>query len=352
MDILALRPVPAAAVLMAITRRCPLRCRHCSTGSLPTSQEHPGHPFLRLAGTFTPGDRPELVMLTGGEPLLRPRLVRSLAETAAASGSRTMILSGMFFAPRIPPAIGEAIEAADHFSASLDAFHEEEVPRESVFAVMRTLLARGKDLSFHVTGAGPEDPYLRDVTSAIRREFDDRVPVLVSRVQPVGRARALPPNASPAVRDTAPQEERETQARVLPCAMAAWPVVGFDGTITACCNQDVVDHRPVPAHLLLGHARDDGWSTIRERCLGSDTLRAIRTYGPLRLADAPGSGYCETCRALGPLTRARTPVSAFLERQVRDMQLAAGGAGFARRYGCPPYSELVSLGHPRRNDGL
>ncbi|MGJ6964132.1 radical SAM protein [Streptosporangium sp. G11] len=397
-DILALRPVPAAAVLMAITRRCPLRCRHCSTGSLPASEEHPGEMFQRFAGTFARGDGPRLVMLTGGEPLLRPRLARSLAEAAARGGARTMILSGMFFAPRVPPAAGEAlrippaiagaIDAADHFSASLDAFHEEEVPRESVFAVMRALLARGKDLSFHVTGTGPGDPYLRDVTAAIRREFGDRVPMLVGRVQPVGRARAVAPGtpslpAAPA--GTAPRAGLPapagttgttgafgtagavtaseagpptgtgagTAGSALPCAMAAWPTVGFDGTITACCNQDVVDHRPVPGHLRLGHAGTDDWATVRRRCLESGVLRALRTYGPLWLAGAPpGRGYCETCRTLDVPPPARTPAAAFMERQVLGLQLAGGGPGFARRYGCPPYDDLVSLGHPEREHDL
>lgn len=398
MDILALRPVPAAAVLMAITRRCPLRCRHCSTGSLPASEEHPGEIFQRFAGTFAPGDGPRLVMLTGGEPLLRPRLARSLAETAARGGARTMILSGMFFAPRVPPAAGEAVRippaidaaigAADHFSASLDAFHEEEVPRESVFAVMRALLARGKDLSFHVTGTGPGDPYLRDVTAAIRREFGDRVPMLVGRVGPVGRARTAalavpsPPSlpaatgsqpvpgapagtasrAAPAGADGAvtaseagpteagPPAGAGTAGSALPCAMAAWPTVGFDGTITACCNQDVVDHRPVPGHLRLGHAGTDDWGTVRRRCLESGVLRALRTYGPLWLAGAPPErGYCETCRKLNVPPPAPTPAAAFVERQVRDLQLAGGGTGFARRYGCPPYDDLVSLGHPERD---
>ena len=380
MDILALRPVPAAAVLMAITRRCPLRCRHCSTGSLPASEEHPGEIFQRFAGTFAPGDGPRLVMLTGGEPLLRPRLARSLAEAAARGGARTMILSGMFFAPRVPPAAGEAVRippaidaaigAADHFSASLDAFHEEEVPRESVFAVMRALLARGKDLSFHVTGTGPGDPYLRDVTASVRREFGDRVPMLVGRVGPVGRARtaalAMPSfpgrpgtPSLPSPAGTAPQTGTGTGTGTgtvggaLPCAMAAWPTVGFDGTITACCNQDVVDHRPVPGHLRLGHAATDDWGTVRERCLESGVLRALRTYGPLWLAGAPPErGYCETCRTLDVPPPAPTPAAAFVERQVRDLQLAGGGTGFARRYDCPPYDDLVSLGHPERDHDL
>ncbi|MET8054248.1 hypothetical protein ABZU75_42400, partial [Streptosporangium sp. NPDC005286] len=258
--------------------------------------------------------------------------------------------------------IAGAIEAADHFSASLDAFHEEEVPRKSVFAVMRALLARGKDLSFHLTGSGPDDPYLRDVTAEIRREFHDRIPMLVGRVRPVGRARAGAPALRPLPgRGTVPAPAAENAGTVtgsgvapaLPCAMAAWPTVGFDGTITACCNQDVVDHRPVPGHLRLGHAGADDWSTVRERCLTSGTLRALRTYGPLRLAGAPpGRGYCETCRELEVTPPPHTPAAAFLERRVLDMQLAGGGVGFAGRYGCPPYGDLVSLGHPGRKHDL
>ncbi|GAA3410182.1 hypothetical protein GCM10018952_13650 [Streptosporangium vulgare] len=144
-----------------------------------------------------------------------------------------------------------------------------------------------------------------------------------------------------------------TAGSALPCAMAAWPAVGFDGTITACCNQDVVDHRPVPGHLRLGHAGTDDWGTVRERCLESGVLRALRTYGPLWLAGAPPErGYCETCRTLDVPPPARTPATAFVERRVLDLQLAGGGTGFARRYGCPPYDDLVSLGHPERDHDL
>jgi hypothetical protein len=47
------------------------------------------------------------------------------------------VLSGLFFArkPGIPKSIKSAIDAVDHFSVSMDAFHEREVPRSNVFTV-------------------------------------------------------------------------------------------------------------------------------------------------------------------------------------------------------------------------
>ncbi|PJT49525.1 radical SAM protein, partial [Streptomyces albidoflavus] len=92
-----------------------------------------------------------------------------------------------------------------------------------------------------------------------------------------------------------------------PCAMAAWPVVAFDGTVLACCNQHTVDRRPVPPHLRLGHIAEDGWGTVRARALDSPLLRAVRTVGPLHLAtghapDAPpAASYCDACRGLSAL---------------------------------------------------
>ena len=61
----------------------------------------------------------------------RPELLRELAESARSVGTWSLALSGMYWAraPRIPPAIRRAIDALDHFSASVDVYHEKEVPR-------------------------------------------------------------------------------------------------------------------------------------------------------------------------------------------------------------------------------
>lgn len=350
-ELIGLRPVPCAGLLLTLTRRCPLSCAHCSTSSTTVGEE-PGAEQLRaFVGSFTADDRPEAVMLTGGEPLLRPGLAYELATLARAAGSRSVLLSGMFFARdgRIPPPVLRAIGAVDHFSASLDVFHEREVPRADVFRAVRQVRDAGVAVSFHLAGTGPDDPYLADVTAAVRREFADQVPMLVNEVRPVGRAAAWAAAGA--------QRPAAGGGRALPCAMAAWPTVAFDGAVLACCNQRAVDGRPIPAHLSLGHIAQDDWATVRRRSLSSPVLRMVRTVGPehLRGRYAPGAdecgGYCAGCRDLsrhpaviaGAVRDASGPVGELLDREAARMQRDAGPVALLRRYGCAPYADLVTL---------
>jgi hypothetical protein len=297
--------------------------------------------------TFTPVDRPELLVLTGGEPLLRPDLVCELTERAHSVGTRVWLISGMFFARRrvIPLPIRRAITGVDHFCASLDVFHEKEVPRGAVFRVLHELIEGGQDVSVQAVGLHAHDPYLSEVTGDVQRAFRHRVPVLVGQVAAVGRARRW-------LRDEEP--DHPAVIAPMPCALAAWPVVSFDGTIVACGNQTVVDG-PAPLHLRLGHALHDDWVAVRERCLSSPMLRAIRLFGPEYLADRFGSGkvkctgYCSTCHELP-----RDPEIAARVEQVAARPTASCGAGrilapnpeaFASDYGIPAYAHLVRLGY-------
>lgn len=373
MEILRYRPVPASAVFFGITRRCPLHCKHCSTSSLLDSEEYPEEMFRKFAESFTPENRPEFVLMSGGEALLRPRLVWEIAELARAAGSRSHVLSGLYFADRgrIPRPLKRAIDAVDHFSASLDRFHEEEVPRASVFRILRELLDEGKDVSLQLTGLGPDDPYLADITAEVRRVFDDRVPMLVAPISPHGRADAWLLKRMPLPRSTVDPS---------PCAVSAWPVIGFNGQVTACGNQDVMDGKvPLPPHLYLGHIARDDWPTIKERALENPMVRAIRAAGPEYLMDrhgrtggsgtgADGSsggnggslddgcgspGYCETCWVLSKDTAvpravrelADRPATRLIERQTESLLVEAGPLAFARQYGIAKYAHLVSLGH-------
>jgi pyruvate-formate lyase-activating enzyme len=351
-EYISLRPVPAAGVSLALTRRCPLHCAHCATNSTATSEEAPAELFTRFVGTFEPGDRPEVMAISGGEAFLRPQLVRELAERASAVGCRTIALSGMFWAKarRIPPPIKRAIDALDHFSVSLDVFHEQEVRREDVYRVLETLLGEGKDVSIHLVGLNAADPYIAERTEEVRGRFGDRVPILVNDVNFVGRAREWldPANVGP---------PPSTEAN--PCTLSAWPVVAFDGTVVACGNDDVVDG-PAPSHLRLGHAATDSWAVIRARTLASSMLRAIRTFGPEYVADRHGSGivacdgYCSTCQRMAVDVALEPRVEELmsgaggrlLEQQVLEMQRSAGPRSFMRRYGVREFADLALLGAP------
>jgi pyruvate-formate lyase-activating enzyme len=349
-DYLSLHGVPAAGVAIGLTRRCPLHCDHCGTKSTMESEQAPAELFRRFVDTFTPGDRPEVLAISGGEAFLRPKLLAEIASAARRTGCRPAALSGMYWARggRIPPAIRRAIDELDHFSASLDVFHEREVPREDVFAVLDVLVAEGRDVSVHVVGLDESDPYLEETTTAIRERFNDRVPMLCNGVNPVGRAATWlprPPTGPP-------------RRHPVPCSLSNWPVVGWDGTVTACGNDDVVEG-PAPPHLRVGHA-SEGWPAIRERMQRSPMVRAVRTFGPEYVNDRFGSGavtctgFCSTCQKLsgdGPLVERVAvamagPSMQTMEATVEQLLLDAGPRAYARRFALARYADLVTLGLP------
>ena len=255
------------------------------------------------------GDGPGIVSFTGGEPLLRPDLVGALGALCQGVGTRVHLLTGLYFARggRIPGPISKALESVDHVSVSLDAFHEREVPRSQALQAVETILSTGKNVSFQIVGLDDFDPYLDDVVNEIRFRFGDRVPMLVSAVKAIGRARELP---LPERRSgSLAQPNAHLMHLMDPCSMAAWPVLCSDGRISACCNQDVVDGLEVD-HLRLGHAAVDTWPQIRRRIVSDPLLCGIRAFGPRVLAQQLGTatdgGYCNTCHNLSHVPNLKT----------------------------------------------
>ncbi|MFJ9019573.1 radical SAM protein [Streptomyces sp. NPDC102259] len=351
LEIGAIRNKPAAGLYLALTRRCPLSCAHCSTDSSSTSEQHPETPFRRLVESFDRETRPDLLLMSGGEALLRAALVADLARTARSAGSRSYVLSGMWFARedrRLPAPVAAAIREVDHFAASLDEFHEREVGRADVFRAMHRIRQLVPQVSFQLTGRGDDDPYLQGLIDDVRREFDDQVPILVGTLSPIGRGRQLGGL-------TATPSSGVPVAPVDPCDRITWPLVTYDGTVYACCNQDLVERR-VPEHLILGHAARQSWPELREEFLRRELYRALRVLGPSfvasRFSDGPcDKGMCGNCVALSGDAEAERRVTEYLRtdsgRQVeaaarRLVEQVDGTAFSDRRSG--RYGGLVSLG--------
>ncbi|WP_129843480.1 radical SAM protein [Streptomyces sp. RFCAC02] len=332
-DLLRLRTRPAAGLLLALTDRCPLSCAHCSTRSGPGAPQYGAAPFLRFAETFTAADRPEAVLMSGGEPLLRPALVAGIAARCRAVGARTAVLSGMFFARdgRVPPPVLRALAGVDHFSASLDAFHEREVPRAGALAALETVAGLVPEVSVHITS--DDDAYTEAVLADVRAVFGDRVPALVGRVQPTGRARAF----------TAPERAGPGHAAADPCEFAQWPLLDIDGTVLACPRQSLA-RRHRPRHLIIGHAERDGWPEIRRRSAQDAVLRAVRVLGPVETARRTGSpvcdGYCATCVGLGAAPEVPAGMTVAVEALLDGLR----PRDLARRWGAGRFGDAVELG--------
>ncbi|WP_405584706.1 radical SAM protein [Streptomyces sp. NBC_01190] len=351
LEIGARRNKPAAGLYLALTRRCPLSCAHCSTDSSSTSEQHPETPFRKLVESFDRETRPDLLLMSGGEALLRAALVADLARTARAVGTRSYVLSGMWFARedrRLPAPVAAAIREVDHFAASLDEFHEREVSRAEVFRAMHQVREIVPDVSFQLTGRGDDDPYLADLIADVRREFDDQVPILVGTLSAIGRGRDL-------AGLTATPTSNVPVAAVDPCDRVTWPLVTYDGTVYACCNQDLVERRQ-PEHLILGHAARQSWPELRRIFLERELFRALRVLGPSFVAGrfsegACDKGMCGNCVSLAGDERAQRGLAEYLRtesgrlleiaaREVVERQAATAFSG--RRSG--RYGDLVALG--------
>lgn len=347
--LLSLRARPGAGIYYSLTRRCPLGCRHCSTNSLLTSEEGAYDDFIRFTSTFTNEHRPEVVLLTGGEPLLRPRLIAEIIEKAHRVGTKVQMLSGLYFADKgFPPLIRRSIQTIDHFSVSLDEFHEEQVSRQGVFNTVQEILDLGIDVSFQLVARSVTDPYALRLIEDIRHTFDDRIPMLVSPLKALGRAKSW---VSPMV------EEPRDRLRPMPCLVASWPVVTFDGTIVACCNEDVVEGRG-DDHLVIGHIQSTTWQEVIDG-LHTPPLRAIRAVGPeviaanLNLPEA--SGYCAVCRTLSQsqdfnLTQASEEVMAHPLNRVLEQWVPRAQQHQPSWLSMPPFQPLMELGFKEEID--
>lgn len=361
-DVLARRHVPAAGLFLSLTRRCPLSCAHCSTNSTLASEQHPAAPFLRLVDSFTESAHPEFVFLTGGEALLRRSTVRAVAASARHTGTRTVLITGLYFARArgaVPEPLAEVLRMIDHVVISHDRYHEPEVPRAHALNVAACLLDMGIDTSFQLVADTADDVYIAESVAAIRARFGDRIPALVAPLGAAGRGvslfEGLTVSAAPAPASK-PRAEPPKPVRAAPCVMAAWPTVSYDGTVVACCSQDVVDG-PASPHLVLGHADRDDWAVIAERCRTRASLRAIRVLGPQELTRRyePGcadGGYCSTCIRIGERPAvsqgaerlAATETFGAIEAIVRQTLDDAGPESFARTHGIPEYADMLTLG--------
>jgi hypothetical protein len=365
-EIIRARPVPGAALFLALTRRCPLSCAHCSTESSLASEQYPEDPFRRVVDSFTTAVHPEILYMSGGEALLRAGLVRDVAVAARSVGTRSGLVSGMYFArdgQSMSPAVRRAVASVDHFTASLDEFHEREVSRREVFRALHEIRDLVPDVSLQLCGLDHEDPYLLGLIADVRREFCDEVPMLVDIVGRAGRARDwLAEPARPAVTQPAGH-------RPMPCLMASWPLVHYDGSVFACCSQEIVA-RNRPAHLVLGNAATDPWPVLYERLRRRRMLHGIRVLGPqaLRRRFAPdgtegdAGGYCATCVRLSDDADLiaevdryfAAPAGQALVLASRQLTTNADVTAFPAIYGSPRHADLVRLGwtEPGRKDEI
>ncbi|HVU36070.1 MAG TPA: radical SAM protein [Opitutaceae bacterium] len=265
---------PAAGMLrirnltLLLTLQCPATCLHCGTNSSPTHRAAMS-PALARAAIFAAARRNLPLVLSGGEPMLRPTLVLELAQLARASGIAVAVSSNAYWAADLRSAralVGRlAAAGVDALLLSTDVFHAAFVPWRRVEHAARA----ARELGLKCQIALPSRPNDR-FTKRLERRFAAIDGVVVRRhpISATGRARELPAAMFEAgVHDRACDTIGELA--ILP-----------DGRVLACCAGSI----DLPSAAPLSGRSDEDLDAAIARFQGDPLLREIQEQGPLRAA--------------------------------------------------------------------
>ena len=303
-ELLALRFSFFKVVNVQLTRRCPLKCRHCAVdapaGMLAAAD--PAHLRRWIAGAGET-DSVEWLSVSGGEPFAAVDELSVLLEAAAEHGLSTQVATSGFWAGSDRAARDTLlnIPAISFLMVSTDEFHEAFVPLPTVVRAIEAGLALTGHVGVQITVGPGHDAFMKRLHDRMGTELVRRVDIIEAPLRWSGRARSTGVAHAPA---------RDSRLPEGYCLMLGAPVVREDGTLVACCHSDVVQGRERTA-LFLGDLKERTLAEFMARVDADVYLQTLRVYGPQAIArEAMGQNWrwrprayeveniCDLCRDL------------------------------------------------------
>jgi hypothetical protein len=291
---------PAAGtdgLAVMLTRRCTMACSHCSVESSPgVNDPQPPDKSLRALVRQAAAAGIRTIQFTGGEPLLRPRLLEELIALATGLGMLTSLSTNGFWGKSANAArkqLGRLQRAGlKRLTVSYDRFHAEFQGPEPALNIVAASGELAMPITINITRMAGEDgleqivaPF-RDQPHVVMRFYD---------VQPVGAA----------ARTLADQQWRAQVSGF--CNACEQATVTDDGRIMACNGPSYFTAPDNPLHV--GRLSEHNLGELLRAHREDPVLDTLRTFGPERLrrelADLPGfeafpfrgayRGMCDLC---------------------------------------------------------
>lgn len=292
-----LDPGPPAkrVVALMITRRCNMTCGHCSVASSPQVNGEPTEADLLDWTRQAAHAGVRSLRITGGEPMLRPDVVRAVVREARALGMSTAINTNGFWGYNLPRARKEVrrlVRAGlNALTVSYDRYHAEFQGPGPALHLATAAREQALHVNFNVV-RGADDGALTDIAEGLEPARGTRLRVY--DLQLVGRAQDLPEGS---VRDDATGF----------CTSCAYPAITDDGRLIACTGPSYFE--PSTSPLVIGSLKDAPLAELLARHRADPVLSMIRVRGPAGLRDElrriPGFedfpfraryfGICELC---------------------------------------------------------
>jgi len=319
-------------VSIMVTRRCTMTCAHCSVESSPgVAHLGPDDQALLAMVEDAAAAGVTSINFTGGEPMIRDRLVLQLMREAHARGVRSVLTTNGYWG-RKPERAEELLDALlsaglARMTVSYDRYHAEFQGPEPAVNIVRAAAARQFTVNINITRMRGD----RDL-DAITAPFDGFPNVMLRfyDVQPLGFAATGLGDA----------DWRGSVEGF--CNACDSPAIMDDGRVTACNGPAYFT--PPDHPLQLGSLAAAPLAELLRRHEQDPILDTIRTAGPAHLrtvlaalpegADFPWRaeyrGMCDLClhingdrKAVAALRSALSQPSLVAEREARRVLIRA-----------------------------
>ncbi len=221
------------STLLFITDRCPVECAHCSVDSRRDSPMITDFAlFEQIVDGLCAQPGLEVVGVSGGEPFVERRGLSLVARRVVEADKRLVVYTSGHWArqPQPPPWITEVLGHASTVFLSTDGFHAEAMPDERYVNAARSIAANDAWIVVQVIDLGSMVDRARDLLrQAFGDHFEDYAELRPTAPLTAGRGAEL-----------FTLTDRLAGFEFAPCKNVASPMVRYDGTVTACCNEEVI----------------------------------------------------------------------------------------------------------------
>ncbi len=315
------------SVLIVVTERCHVGCRHCGYIGKPRDREMTEDELkLWVRQIITYGV--PVIIFTGGEPFERYDVLAAGVRTTREAGGSAAVFTSSFWATSREEAVRglEGLGGLDHIYLSTDMYHKERVPVDNVRHAIEAALGLGMSVRLVISYTKDED------LAAIRQEYTDYASRITVHPQRVIPNRWLDTKI---FRNQSRQQPLNPDAYSHTCFLGT-PLINPNGDLFACHLGK--GRRPGTGDdpYLLGNLR----GACFEDVMGDASLRAdyqyLRTHGPRGVVEAMDAhqpivlreagrseftSACDMCTTVLNTTSGAREFRAFAERHLDEIDI-------------------------------
>jgi hypothetical protein len=283
---------------VTLTDRCPVGCAHCSVSALPDDPGPAKNPkLLNQLEELVSQPEVEVVIITGGEPLVHPRELEQVVALVGRHGKRSVLHTSGYWGGSRRGECGEVqrtLASLDAVVIGVDFYHRATIRDEALVAAFRAVRDAGAWLVVQTLVGDANHDHQGYALSLLGQAFGDSWETFAELVRqqplPFGRGEAV--GFSPLA------------GALGRCDLVRRPMYRFDGEVVACCNEEVLRGRgPTRLRRAIGSAgavaalaelRDDPLVDMLHEVPTGVLLEIVQTVSGHRLPLMPAS-KCSAC---------------------------------------------------------